>query len=150
MYAVDKDSGQYKAPMNVLFNEDRVFTPADTAVITPNSDTPYSMLWLDLRTEPVVISVPAVPKGRYYSVQLIDGNTYNYGYIGSRSTGTSAGIAFDFAVVNYALRVGFINPLRKPGLGVEIDEERVIEASKNPPDWRNPVWRHADGSVAEW
>ncbi|MCE4537284.1 galactonate dehydratase [Pelomonas sp. P7] len=45
---------------------------------------------------------------------------------------------------------GFINPLRKPGLGVEIDEERVIEASKTAPDWRNPVWRHVDGSVAEW
>ncbi|RZL35706.1 MAG: galactonate dehydratase [Rubrivivax sp.] len=51
----------------------------------------------------------------------------------------------DFHIEN-----GFINPLRKPGLGVEIDEERVIEAAKNPPDWRNPVWRHADGSVAEW
>ncbi|MEO6279002.1 galactonate dehydratase [Roseateles sp.] len=51
----------------------------------------------------------------------------------------------DFRIEN-----GFINPLRKPGLGVEIDEERVIEAARNPPDWRNPVWRHADGSVAEW
>jgi len=38
-----------------------------------------------------VISVPAVPKERYYSVQLIDGNTYNYGYIGSRATGSEAG-----------------------------------------------------------
>ena len=38
----------------------------------------------------------------------------------------------------------------KPGLGVEIDEERVIAASKVAPDWRNPVWRHADGCVAEW
>ena len=53
--------------------------------------------------------------------------------------------ADDFRIEN-----GYINPLRKPGLGVEIDEERVIEAAKNPPDWRNPVWRHADGSVAEW
>lgn len=51
---------------------------------------------------------------------------------------------------DFRIEDGFINPLRKPGLGVEIDEERVIEASKNPPDWRNPVWRHADGSVAEW
>lgn len=39
----------------------------------------------------MVISVPAVEKERYYSVQLIDGNTYNYGYIGSRSTGVEAG-----------------------------------------------------------
>jgi galactonate dehydratase len=45
---------------------------------------------------------------------------------------------------------GFIAPLPGPGLGVDIDEERVIEASRTAPDWRNPVWRHADGSVAEW
>ncbi|WP_373988653.1 galactonate dehydratase [Duganella sp. BuS-21] len=51
----------------------------------------------------------------------------------------------DFKIVD-----GYCNPLQKPGLGVEVDEERVIEASKNAPDWRNPVWRHADGSVAEW
>ena len=54
------------------------------------------MLWLDLRAEPMVISVPAVEKERYYSVQLIDGNTYNYGYIGSRATGSEAG---DYLVV---------------------------------------------------
>lgn len=45
---------------------------------------------------------------------------------------------------------GNIAALSKPGLGVEIDEERLLQASRNPPDWRNPVWRHADGSVAEW
>ena len=37
-----------------------------------------------------------------------------------------------------------------PGLGVEIDEARVVHASRHPPDWHNPPWRHADGSVAEW
>ena len=51
----------------------------------------------------------------------------------------------DFHIEN-----GYIRPLPGPGLGVQIDEERVIEASKNAPDWHNPVWRHADGSVAEW
>ena len=51
---------------------------------------------------------------------------------------------------DFKLTDGFIKPLPLPGLGVEIDEERVIEASLNAPDWRNPVWRHADGSVAEW
>ena len=95
-FAVDKNSGQYKAPFNTISNEARVFTYKDTAVVTPNSDTPYSMLWLDLRAEPMVISVPAVDKERYYSVQLIDGNTYNYGYIGSRATGSEAG---DYLVV---------------------------------------------------
>ncbi len=90
-FTVDRDSGQYKAPVNQVFNEARVFTYKDTAIVTPNSDTPYSMLWLDLRAEPMVLSVPAVDKKRYYSVQLIDSNTYNYGYIGSRATGNEAG-----------------------------------------------------------
>jgi galactonate dehydratase len=51
----------------------------------------------------------------------------------------------DFKIVD-----GYCKPLPKPGLGVEVDEARVIEASKNVTDWRNPVWRHEDGSVAEW
>ena len=95
-FVVDKNSGQYKAPFNTVSNEARVFTYKDTAVVTPNSDTPYSMLWLDLRAEPMVISVPAVEKKRYYSVQLTDGNAYNYGYIGSRATGSEPG---DYLVV---------------------------------------------------
>jgi hypothetical protein len=95
-YAVDKNSGQFKAPFNEIYNMHHVATPADTAIITPNSDTPYSMLWLDLRAEPMVISVPTVEKDRYYSVQLIDGNTYNFGYIGTRATGTEPG---DYLVV---------------------------------------------------
>ena len=47
-------------------------------------------------------------------------------------------------------RTATSTPLPKPGLGVEVDEERVIDASRNAPDWHNPLWRHADGSVAEW
>jgi hypothetical protein len=90
-YAVDKGGPQFKAPFNQIKNEARVFTYEDTAIITPNSDTPYSFLWLDLRAEPMVLSVPAVEKERYYAVMLCDGNTYNYGYIGSRATGNEAG-----------------------------------------------------------
>ena len=90
-FAVDTKSSQYKAPFNEINNQHRVATPEDTAVITPNSDTPYSVLWADLRAEPLVVSVPPVDKNRYYSVQLIDGNTYNFGYIGSRATGSDAG-----------------------------------------------------------
>src|SRR5205823_2955855 len=90
-YAVDKNSGQYKAPFNQINNEARVFTYKDTSVITPNSDTPYSILWTDLRAEPIVLSVPAVAKPRYFSVMLCDGNTFNYGYVGSRATGNEAG-----------------------------------------------------------
>ena len=94
-YAVDKSSPNFKAPFNEIKNEARVFTPKDTAVVTPNSDTPYSFLWMDLRAEPIVLSVPAMEKGRYYAVQLEDGNTFNYGYIGTRTTGNESG---DFLV----------------------------------------------------
>ena len=37
-----------------------------------------------------------------------------------------------------------------PGLGIEVDEEKVIEASKIGHKWRAPIWRHQDGSIAEW
>ena len=93
---IDKSSSQLKAPFNTLFNEARVFTYKDTAVVTPNSDTPYSFVCLDLRAEPFVLSVPAVEKKRYFSLQLTDWNTFNYGYIGSRATGNEAG---DYLVV---------------------------------------------------
>ena len=95
-YAVDKNSGQYKAPYNQLKDEARVFTYEDTSVVTPNSDTPYSILWMDLRAEPIVLSVPAVEKGRYYTIQLEDGNCFNFGYVGSRATGNEPG---DYMVV---------------------------------------------------
>ncbi|HVN90207.1 MAG TPA: DUF1254 domain-containing protein [Candidatus Binataceae bacterium] len=95
-YVIDRNSGQFKAPFNQIYNEARVFTFQDTAIPTPNSDTPYSLAWMDLRAEPIVLSVPTVAKDRYYSVMLCDGNTFNYGYIGSRATGSEAG---DYMVV---------------------------------------------------
>ena len=95
-YAIDKSSSQFKAPFNQIKNEARVFTYEDTSIPTPNSDTPYSFVWMDLRAEPIVLSVPAVDPKRYYSVMLCDGNTYNYGYIGTRATGSGAG---DYMVV---------------------------------------------------
>lgn len=88
---LDKSSSQYKSPMGELVHSRRVFTHEDTAVIVPNSDTPYSFICLDLRAEPYVVSVPAVEKERYYSIQFVDWNTFNYGYIGSRATGNGAG-----------------------------------------------------------
>src|ERR1700733_3580051 len=90
-YAVDRNSGQFKAAFNKISNQARVYTYEDTAIVTPNSDTPYSFLWLDLRAEPMVLSVPAIDKKRYYAVMLCDGNAYNYGYIGSRATGNEPG-----------------------------------------------------------
>jgi len=90
-YFVDKSSPEYKAPYNTLHNTARVYTPEDKAIQTPNSDTPYSQLGVDLRAEPLVITVPAMEKKRYFSLQLIDMYTHNYAYIGSRTTGNNGG-----------------------------------------------------------
>lgn len=90
-YFVDRDNPEYKAPWNTINNVARVFTPDDKAIQTPNSDTPYSQLGADLRAEPIVITVPAVEKDRYYSLQFIDMYTHNFAYVGSRATGNEAG-----------------------------------------------------------
>jgi hypothetical protein len=74
-YFVDTGGPEYKGPWNHIVNTPRVYTPADTAFVTPNSDTPYSWLGLDLSTEPMVLTMPPVEKNRYYSVQLLDGYT---------------------------------------------------------------------------
>jgi hypothetical protein len=90
-YFVDRENPEYKAPWNQLKNIPRVYTPADKAIQTPNSDTPYSMIGMDLRAEPIVLTVPAVEKERYFSIQLIDAYTFNFDYIGSRATGNDGG-----------------------------------------------------------
>ncbi|MGI1660871.1 DUF1254 domain-containing protein [Palleronia sp. KMU-117] len=90
-YAIDEGGKQYKGAFNQLISEPRVYTPADTAVVTPNSDTPYSFIWMDLRAEPIVLCVPEIEKDRYYSVQLVSQYTFNFDYIGSRATGNGAG-----------------------------------------------------------
>jgi hypothetical protein len=90
-YFVDTKNPEYKGPWNQIINTPRVYTPADTAIQTPNSDTPYSWLGLDLRTEPMVLTVPKIEKDRYFSVQFIDAYTFNFAYVGSRTTGNDGG-----------------------------------------------------------
>src|ERR1700723_3080280 len=89
-YFVDSKGPEFKAPWGQIANTPRVYTPADTAIQTPNSDTPYSWLGLDLRTEPFVLTVPEVEKKRYYSIQFTDAYTFNIDYAGSRATGNDA------------------------------------------------------------
>jgi hypothetical protein len=90
-YFVAKDNTEYKGPYNVIASTARVFTPDDKVVQTPNSDTPYSMLGLDLRAEPLVLTIPSMEKNRYFSVQLVDYYTHNFDYIGTRTTGNGGG-----------------------------------------------------------
>ena len=89
--AIDTTGHDYKAPFNTLTSAKSVATPDDKFVVTPNSDTPYSYVWLDLRAEPVVITMPKIEPNRYYTAQLIDLYTYNFAYLGTRAYGNEGG-----------------------------------------------------------
>jgi len=90
-YWVDRTNPEYKGLWNQIWNSARLFTPADKAIQSPNSDTLYSFVGADLRSEPLVLTVPAMEKERYFSVQLIDYYTFNFDYIGTRTTGNGGG-----------------------------------------------------------
>ena len=90
-YMVDTNSPEYKGEFNEMGCEARLFTPDDTAIVTPNADTPYCMSWWNLRAEPLVLTVPAMEPDRYYSFQLIDLYTHNFAYVGTLTTGNGAG-----------------------------------------------------------
>jgi hypothetical protein len=90
-FFIDKNSPQYKGTFNRVVHDSHSYSPRDTAVVLPNVDTPYSMLEADLRAEPIVFCIPDISKDRYYSVQLIDMYTFNFGYVGPRTTGSLQG-----------------------------------------------------------
>lgn len=90
-FSINEKGSEYKGPMNEVSNIARVFTPKDTTIVTPNSDTPYSYLITDLRAEPVVLTLPEIEENRYYSIQLVDLYTHNIDYIGTRVDGNRGG-----------------------------------------------------------
>lgn len=89
--AIYEKSPAYEAPFNILKNKAILLGPEYTTIVRPNNDTFYSIVWLDLRGDPMVISVPTIDDNRYYSFQLIDLYTHNFDYIGTRNTGFGAG-----------------------------------------------------------
>ena len=90
-YVVDTENPEYKGPFNQLSCAARLFTPEDKAIVTPNADTPYCMFWIDLRAEPMVLTVPEMEPERFYHFQLIDLYTHNFAYVGTLTTGNGAG-----------------------------------------------------------
>lgn len=89
--AIDTASPDYRGAFNSLNSSKSVATPEDKFVVTPNSDTPYSYLWADLRAEPLVITMPKIEPNRYYTAQMVDLYTYNFAYLGTRSYGNEGG-----------------------------------------------------------
>jgi galactonate dehydratase len=50
----------------------------------------------------------------------------------------------------YRYKNGFLDIMTGPGLGVDVNEEALREAAKTAHNWKNPIWRNFDGTVAEW
>ncbi len=90
-YTLNENSTEYKGEFNQKSCVARLYTPEDKAIVTPNSDTPYCMFWMDLSNEPQVISLPEMEAERFYHFQLIDLYTHNFAYLGTLTTGNKAG-----------------------------------------------------------
>lgn len=90
-FALDPSSPRYKAPLNQVAHSRRLADPADRSIVAMNVDTPYSYAWLDLRAEPMVVGMPALPPQRYMSAQVVDLYTYIVGYVSPRTRGRAGG-----------------------------------------------------------
>jgi hypothetical protein len=89
--AIDTTGADYRGAFNTINSSKSVATPEDKFVVTPNSDTPYSYLWMDLRAEPIIVTMPKIEPKRYYTGQMIDLYTYNFAYLGTRAFGNDGG-----------------------------------------------------------
>jgi hypothetical protein len=92
---LDQSSPEFRAPFNRIGHARGVATPEDRAIVAPNVDTPYSYAWLDLRAEPIVLTIPPFDDGRYVGLELFDLYTYIVGYVTPRTNGNAGG---DFLV----------------------------------------------------
>ena len=84
----------------------------------------------------------------------IDAVSYN-AYIQEQSMGIHYNVGksvFDYVnnKEDFEFVDGYVKMPSKPGIGVDVNKELIIEENKTPHSWKNPVWRHADGSIAEW
>lgn len=90
-FFIDPKSPRYKGPFNTITNRAHLFTPLDIQSSAPTSDTADSFAGLDLRAEPVVVTVPRMEEDRYFALQLVDMNGFNFASIGTRTTGNHGG-----------------------------------------------------------
>ena len=98
--ALVKRLPSYNGPLNTLVNKTQLLDADFTAIVSPNNDTLYSVMMCDLRAEPLVLSVPPVPRQRYFSFALIDQYTHVPGFLGTRM-GDNGGGTFLIAGPNW-------------------------------------------------
>jgi hypothetical protein len=89
--AVNEDLPTFRAPFNQFAHMRQLLGPEFTEVVGPNNDTLYSLAWLDLGAEPIVLTLPDFSDERYFVIQIVDMYTFNLEYIGARTTGYHAG-----------------------------------------------------------
>jgi hypothetical protein len=168
--AVDPSFPGYVGGFNRFRHYSRGFSPADKDIVTPSNDTPYSWAWLDLRAEPMVVSVPAAPN-RYYVLQWFDLYTHNFAYLGSRATGTAAGnylfvgpdwtgetpagitkvLRAETGIIGTLTRTSWSGPADRDGLVAMQQQYRIrplseFTGAKPPvpaPAWQFPAWDEA-------
>lgn len=165
VFSVAKGNPEYKGPFNTVLNIARVFTPEDKAFVTPNSDTPYTFMGLDLRAEPVVLTIPPIEKNRYFVFQLMDLYTFNFDYIGTRTTGNGGGkyliagpgwkgkipqgitkaIHSETEFVNVVGRTQLFNPadlenIKKIQSGYKVETLSSFSGEPSPPALSEPKW----------
>jgi hypothetical protein len=90
----DATSSPGRAPINQFARLKTLATPAARLIPRPNADTLYTLAWLDLSREPIMLHVPETA-GRYYLIPLYDAYSNEFASIGSRTTGDGEG---DFAI----------------------------------------------------
>jgi hypothetical protein len=83
------DNDHAYAPLNKFYHATTLKDASWQGGGSPNSDTLYSIAWLNLTTEPVILSVPAID--RYYTMEIASFDSDNFAYVGTRTTGTNAG-----------------------------------------------------------
>ena len=79
-----------RIPVNTFNHRRALSDHTARAVTSPNNDTLYSSAWLDLSAGPIELTLPRIPEGRYWSVQLMDATTSSVAMLGSRQDGEGA------------------------------------------------------------
>ena len=83
--------GVGRGPANTITCARNLQNASSTDVVSPNSDTLYCFVHFDLKKEPVVLVVPAIPADRYHTFEFLDAYTNVFAYLGTRATGSNGG-----------------------------------------------------------
>ena len=124
-FALDPRSAEFKAPLNQIHHARSLADPNDRSVVAMNVDTPYSYAWLDLRSGPVLLTMPPHSPERYMSAQIVDLYTYIVGYVSPRTVGNLGGTFLISGPVRWPRG-------RSGGRGVRVPHGTVPGAGPHP------------------